>query len=234
MKISPTSNASTEQDEVSTIDIARETPSSWARRRPKTLGCRDDFADRRQMALGSDFDRVLTDAKAGLPPALGFLYREFNPGLRRFLVARLPREGEDLAADVWVAVAPKIRTFTGDERHFRAWLFTFGRRRLIDHFRRNAARGPVLALCDHEDPPGLDDPESEALARLSAAEAAQLLIKELTADQCNVLMLRIYGGLDAGEVATAMGHTDTWVRVTQHRALQRLRQRLDSKVDVMQ
>jgi len=184
------------------------------------------------MTMGSDFDRVLAEAKAGSSVALGALYREFNPGLRRFLIARLPSEGEDLAADVWVAVAPKIGEFTGDERGFRAWLFTFGRRRLIDHFRRSGRRGPVVPLHESQDPPGRDDPETEVLARLSAADAAKLLNAHLSADQCEVLMLRIYGGLDVGEVAAAMDHTDTWVRVTQHRAIQRLSRRLSSQMDV--
>jgi RNA polymerase sigma-70 factor (ECF subfamily) len=186
------------------------------------------------VALGSDFDRTLAEAKAGSSAALGALYREFNPGLRRFLVARLPSEGEDLAADVWVAVAPKIGEFTGDERGFRAWLFTFGRRRLIDHFRRTGRRGPVVPLHEQQDRPANDDPEAEALAHLSAAEAAQLLLTHLTADQCDVLMLRIYGGLDVAEVAAATDHTDTWVRVTQHRAIQRLSRRLGSHMDVTQ
>ena len=186
------------------------------------------------MAIGADFDRVLAEAKAGSSTALGALYREFNPGLRRFLVARLPNEGEDLAADVWVAVAPKIREFTGDERGFRAWLFTFGRRRLIDHYRRSGRRGPVVPMHEQQEQPGSDDPETEALARLSATEAAKLLVTHLTADQCDVLMLRIYGGLDVSEVAAAMDHTDTWVRVTQHRAIQRLSRRLGSQMDVTQ
>ena len=183
------------------------------------------------MAMGSDFDRILGEAKAGSPAALGALYREFNPGLRRFLVALLPSDGEDLAADVWVAVAPKIREFTGDERGFRAWLFTFGRRRLIDHFRRTGRRG-VVPLNEEQDRPASDDPEAEALAHLSAAEVAQLLLTNLTPDQCDVLMLRIYGGLYVREVAAAMNQTDTWVRVTQHRALQRLSRRLGSQMDV--
>lgn len=186
------------------------------------------------MAMGSDFDRVLAEAKTGSSVALGALYREFNPGLRRFLVARLPSEGEDLAADVWVAVAPKIREFSGDESGFRAWLFTFGRRRLIDHYRKSGRRGPVVALHEQQDQPARDDPEAEALAHLSAAEAAQLLQTHLTADQCDVLMLRVYGGLDVAEVATAMEHTATWVRVTQHRAIQRLSRRLGSQMDVTQ
>jgi RNA polymerase sigma-70 factor (ECF subfamily) len=182
--------------------------------------------------LGADFDRVLGEAKSGSRHALGTLYREFNPALRRFLLARVPGEGEDLAADVWVAVAPKIADFEGDERGFRAWLFTFGRRRVIDHYRRSGRRGPVVPLHDDDDMPGREDPESEALARLSATEAADLLRAHLTADQCDVLMLRVYGGLDVNDVAAAMERTDTWVRVTQHRAIQRLSRRLGTQVDV--
>jgi RNA polymerase sigma-70 factor, ECF subfamily len=186
------------------------------------------------MPFGSDFDRVLAEAKEGSRPALGALYREFNPGLRRFLVARVPSEGDDLAADVWVAVAPKIGEFSGDERGFRAWLFTFGRRRVIDHYRKSGRRGPVVPLHEEYDTPAAEDPEADALARLSAAEAAQLLMAHLTPDQCDVLMLRIFGSLEVHEVAEAMDRNDTWVRVTQHRAIQRLSRRLGSQMDVTQ
>jgi RNA polymerase sigma-70 factor (ECF subfamily) len=184
--------------------------------------------------LGSEFDHILAEAKTGSRAALGALYREFNPALRRFLIARAPSEGEDLAADVWVAVAPKIVEFDGDERGFRAWLFTFGRRRVIDHYRRSGRRGPVVPLHDEHEMPGREDPEAEALSRLSAAEAAQLLAAHLTTDQCDVLMMRIYGGLDVSDVAAALERTDTWVRVTQHRAIQRLARRLGSQMDVTQ
>jgi RNA polymerase sigma-70 factor (ECF subfamily) len=184
--------------------------------------------------FGPDFDLTLAEAKKGSRAALGALYREFNPALRRFMVARAPSDGEDLAADVWVAVAPKIAEFEGDERGFRAWLFTFGRRRVIDHYRRTGRRGPVVPLHEEHEMPARENPEAEALSRLSAAEAAQLLSAHLTADQCEVLMMRIYGGLDVNDVAAAMERTDTWVRVTQHRAIQRLARRLGSHLDVTQ
>ena len=182
--------------------------------------------------MGSSFDRLLADAKAGSPVALGALYRQFNPGLCRFLVARLPSEGEDLAADVWVAVAPKIREFSGDERGFRAWLFTIAHRRLIDHSRRRGRRGPIASLREGQDQAAIDDPEAEALAHLEAVEVARLLLAHLTSNQCDVLMLRLYGGLYVSEVAAAMDQTEAWVRVTQHRALQRFSRRLGVPMEV--
>jgi RNA polymerase sigma-70 factor (ECF subfamily) len=92
----------------------------------------------------------------------------------------------------------------------------------------------VVPHHEQQDQPSRDDPEAEALAHLSATEAAQLLLTHLTTDQCDVLMLRVYGGLEVSEVAAAMDHTDTWVRVTQHRAIQRLSRRLGSQMDVTQ
>ena len=105
---------------------------------------------------------------------------------------------------------------------------------MIDHYRKSGRRGPVVPLHDEYDTPSTEDPEADALARSSAAEAAQLLITHLTPDQCEVLMLRIYGGLDVHEVSAAMDRNDTWVRVTQHRAIQRLSRRLGSQMDVTQ
>ena len=186
------------------------------------------FRSFRSTGATYDFERILSDAKAGSPDALGLIYRKFNPRLRRFLVWQVHREGDDLAADVWTAVAPKISEFSGDEQAFQRWLFTFGRRRLVDYVRRSERFEPVAIGDDNF--PNSDDPEAEALARVYATEAAHLLIMHLTADQREVLMLRTYGGLTTAEIATATNHTESWVRVTQHRAITRLRRKFRSNI----
>ena len=47
---------------------------------------------------------------------------------------------DDLAADVWLAVARGLDRFDGDERGFRGWLFTIARHRIVEHRRRQARR----------------------------------------------------------------------------------------------
>ena len=52
------------------------------------------------------------------------IYRAFHPPLFRFLRFQEPSEAEDLAATVWMTVARTLPGFEGDERAFRAWMFT--------------------------------------------------------------------------------------------------------------
>jgi len=65
------------------------------------------------------------------------------------------------------------------------------------------------------------DAEAEAMTEL-ATEAALSLIGTLPPDQADVVLLRVLGGFDAGDVAAIMGKRAGTIRVLQHRALIRL------------
>ena len=65
--------------------------------------------------------------------------------------------------------------------------------------------------------------DGEVLARLWPEEWAQRL-DALSADQRNVLLLRVVAGLPAEEVGEIVGKAAGAVRVMQHRAVLRLRE----------
>ncbi len=69
--------------------------------------------------------------------------------------------------------------------------------------------------------------------RLSGQAAADLIVALLPVDQAEVVLLRVLGDLDVETVAEILGKSPNWVRVTQHRALRRLADRMGSKLDVM-
>ena len=77
-----------------------------------------------------------------------------------------------------------------------------------------------------------DNPEAVTLDRMSAVEAAQLIARHLSPEQCDVILMRILGDLEVTQVAAAMGQSETWVRVTQHRALRRLARRLGTHIEL--
>jgi DNA-directed RNA polymerase specialized sigma24 family protein len=89
------------------------------------------------MEAAPEFDAVLAGAQAGAEWAVTLLYRDLNPRLLGYLTAREPRAADDLAAEVWLAVAQQLSGFEGTEDAFCAWLFSIARRRLAD-FRRTA------------------------------------------------------------------------------------------------
>ena len=171
------------------------------------------------------FEGVIGGAKTGAEWAIAALYREFGPGLLRYLRAQAPAEGEDLASEVWMNVAAGLGRFEGDEAAFRCWLFSIARRRLIDFRRREKRRRTMLNSLEPTGASDGVDPAAQALMA-SESEAALAHIATLPPDQAEVVLLRVVAGLDVAEVATIVGKKDGAVRVLQHRALKRLSGRL--------
>ena len=171
------------------------------------------------------FEGVIAAAKTGAEWAITALYREFGPGLLRYLRAQAPAEGEDLASEVWMNVAAGLGRFEGDEAAFRCWLFSIARRRLIDFRRREQRRRTMLNSLE---PAGASDGVDPAAQALMASESEAVLahIATLPPDQAEVVLLRVVAGLDVAEVATIVGKKAGAVRVLQHRALKRLSRRL--------
>ena len=170
---------------------------------------------------------MLRAAVRGDESAFARLWRDAHPLLLRYLRVAAGDGAEDVASEVWLEVAVRLARFRGNEQDFRAWLFTTARRRVTDR-RRYHARHPVVLA---DETPGLDhaatdDTAAAALEDMST-QAAVALIATLPRDQAEVVMLRVVIGLDPGQVARIVGKRPGTVRVTVHRALRTLSDRLD-------
>jgi RNA polymerase sigma-70 factor (ECF subfamily) len=178
------------------------------------------------MLLSDDFEETLAAARAGHGSALGELYREIHPRVFRYLRALEPGEAEDLASDVWLDLSSALRAFEGDERGLRALAFTIARRRLID-LQRRRARHPTVPIDARQivEEAWVGDVEEEAIASL-ATEAALERISTLPADQAEVILLRVLGGLPVEDVARILGKRPGTIRVIQHRAIHRLAEQM--------
>ena len=172
--------------------------------------------------IGPPFEAVLAAAADGDEVAFRTLWRDLQPGLLRYLNAFAPGAGEDLASETWLRIVKGLAAFTGDERAFRAWVFTVARHRAVDRWRRNARhRDDLVPLDALAHLPAPDDPATAAVDAISS-QAAISLIATLPPDQADVVLLRVVAGLDVAEVATITGKRPGTVRVLAHRALRRL------------
>jgi RNA polymerase sigma-70 factor, ECF subfamily len=181
----------------------------------------------RSERVGESFDDVLAAARTGAEWAMAVLYRSLQPRLLRFLGARAPQDAEDIASQAWLEVARGLPRFSGGEDEFGAFVFTVARRRLADH-RRATRRRPVDPT-DDETLTALPDAstaEQEAVAHLGGEEAARRIAELLPAEQAEIILLRVVGGLSVDEVARIVGRRPGTVRVLQHRALRRLAAKL--------
>jgi len=180
------------------------------------------------------FGEVLAAARTGNGRSVEWLFVRLQPRLLRFLNAQEPRAADDIAGEVWLAVASQISAFEGGWSEFRSWVFSIARRRLAD-YRRTAVRRrtDVTEAAVFNLRPTSETTEELVLSALSGQEAAAIIASALRSDQAEVLLLRLLGDLDVDHVAQIMNHSPNWVRVTQHRALRNLAKRLGSKTAVM-
>jgi RNA polymerase sigma-70 factor, ECF subfamily len=182
--------------------------------------------------LGSAFAATLEDAQGGDQAAFAAIFRDIQPVLLRYLRVIAGEVADDIASETWLQVVAGLTGFRGEERAFRAWLFTIARHRVAD-WGRSRGRRPVVPLGDGEEGCGPLAPDTAdvALERLST-RALLRLIATLPADQAEIIMLRVVAGLDGPDVARMVGKSPGAVRVAAHRGLRKLASLADARTDV--
>ncbi len=180
------------------------------------------------MALGHSFTDILAAAQAGAEWPWTAIYRELAPPMIGYLRARGAPEPNDLASEVFLQLVRDLPGFEGDERDFRAWIFTIAHRRLLDD-RRYRSRRPMAPAPDEllaSEPGG--DTEDEALRKLSAERVLGIL-NRLSPDQQSVLLLRILGDLTVEQVARVLQKPPGAVKALQRRGVAAVRRELARK-----
>ncbi len=175
-----------------------------------------------------ELDRLAVLAARGDEAALGELLRQIHPPVVRFCRAKIGPRGvgqhtaEDIAQEVLIAVCAALKRFRPDETRWMAFVFGITRNKVADAF-RSAGRDrsdPVEGVPDSVDVG--NGPEIAAVLGTEVAELRELL-EQLPELHRTVLVLRIALNYSAEETATVVGSTAGAVRVTQHRALGKLR-----------
>lgn len=176
-------------------------------------------------------DTLVAGAITGDGRARDELLALIHPLVLKYCRARLGRQeslmgsADDVAQDVCMAVVSALPNYQLKGLSFRAFVYGIAAHKVTDAFRaigRNRAE-PVADLPDG--PVVADGPEHRLLAAEMSARLGALLA-HLTPRQREVLVLRLAVGLSAEETAQAVRSTPGAVRVTQHRALGRLRRLL--------
>jgi RNA polymerase sigma-70 factor (ECF subfamily) len=181
-----------------------------------------------EMAEPALLDGLVADAVAGEPRARDRLLGAIHPLVLRYCRGRLGRQetvigsADDIAQEVCLAVVNALPGYTIRGLSFRAFVYGIAAHKVTDAFRA-ISRNRAEPMADLPDSPIVyDGPEQHLLARELTERLGGLLCR-LTPRQREVLVLRIAVGLSAEETAQAVGSTPGAVRVTQHRALNRLR-----------
>ncbi|GAA1668747.1 sigma-70 family RNA polymerase sigma factor [Fodinicola feengrottensis] len=169
--------------------------------------------------------------------AIAELLTRIRPMVVRYCRARLGRTGggayttaDDVAQEVCIAVMSALPRYRDVGRPFSAFVFGIASHKVSDAH-RGASRDlsqPVEVLPDVID--SANDPEQAALAADRAARVHELL-GNLSDIQREVVLLRVAVGLSAEEAGSVLGMSPGAVRVAQHRALNRLREMVQSSAN---
>ena len=176
-------------------------------------------------------DDLVDRAVGGESAAVGLLIGRIHPVVVRYCRSRMSvgpqflATADDIAQEVCMAVLTALPAFRREGKPFLAFVYGLASHKVADA-RRAAARVRSLPVAQVPDAPSTErGPEQFVLASSTAAMVDELL-GHLPDIQQEIVRLRVIAGLSAEETAEALGMTAGAVRVSQHRALAKLRQRL--------
>jgi RNA polymerase sigma factor (sigma-70 family) len=182
------------------------------------------------LPVDDQFATTLSAARAGAGWAFERLFQAFAPRVHGYLRGHGVAEPDELTNDVFLAAFRSLDTFDGDARAFAKWALTIARNRMIDENRRQARRVRTVAgdPADHAEPAG-GDVETEALRNLGNEWAVDL-IRQLSPDQRDVLLLRIVADLTIDQIAQMIGKREGAVKALQRRGLSAAKRILEQGV----
>ena len=166
-------------------------------------------------------------AQAQDPRGFDALFRAFARPVTGYLRARGVGDPDGVANEVLLRVFRTVHNFQGDSTRFRAWVFTIARNAAVDDARRRRRRVGEAPLHAAPEPAG-GDGEAEVLAGL-ARDRVQRLLDGLSADQRDVLVLRIVAELSVAETAAVLDKSYEAVKALQRRGLGALRRAISSQ-----
>ncbi len=143
------------------------------------------------------------------------------PLLRAFFGRRLrqtPAEVEDLMQEALIAVHTRRMSYDRG-RPFTSWAYSIARYKLFDHLRRRRVDLSIEGLEELIGVPGFE-------AESAAAIDVESLLELLPAKQRRAIRATKLEGLSVAETARAAGISESDVKVSVHRGLKALAQRL--------
>jgi len=169
---------------------------------------------------------IVAAAKRGDQASFGRLYDHYVKPIYRFIAVKVSvrQEAEDLTHEVFLSAWQKLPSFTFQGFPFSSWLYRIARNRVIDHYRTKKQH----AVIDEIDEKLLGITESQEAGIDATLTLTQIhgAMKDLSADQQDVLLLRFVDDLSPKEIAEVLDKSEGSVRIIQHRAIEALKKKL--------
>lgn len=180
-----------------------------------------------------DLDVMVDRAVKGDASALDRVLGRIHPVVVRYCRSRMSAghrssaSADDVAQEVCMAVITALPTFRHEGKPFLAFVYGICAHKVADAH-RVAARSRSHSVADVPDAPSTERGPEQRVVANSTAAVIEGLLGTLPETQQEILRLRVVVGLSAEETAEALAMTAGAVRVSQHRALAKLRHLLST------
>lgn len=184
---------------------------------------------------GDELDVLVGDAVGGDRAALDGLLNRIRPFVVRYCRAKLGRQerssasADDVAQEVYIAVLQALPKYRDQGRPFLAFVYGIAAHKVADA-RRSSARNRAQPVAEVPDTESHGDGPEQLVMQNELRGQVDRLLSVLPEKQREILVLRLVVGLSAEETAETVGTSPGAVRVTQHRALRRLREETGEEV----
>ncbi len=153
------------------------------------------------------------------------LYEYFFPRVYNFIFARLKNvaDADDVTSTTFMKMNENLASYDPDKAAFSTWLFRIANNAIIDHTRR-ASNSQESEWEEFFDPaaPETQEPEQQMINSETSRELLAALDK-LNERERRIIELRYWGEQNTRTIAEILSMSESNVRVTLHRTLEKLK-----------
>ena len=137
-------------------------------------------------------------------------------------LAKDRNDAEEITQETFFRAISTDKSFRGDSDSY-TWLCAIAKNIFIDTKRHYA---------NQDDEPGVELPDTEKgieekLSDRDTSLKIHTILHKLEEPYKEVFQLRVFGELSFAEIGSIFGKTETWARVTYHRARLKIKERMD-------
>lgn len=174
-------------------------------------------------------ENLIQAAVRGESSAFGTLYDLYQPRIYRFVLIKVGHreEAEDLTHQVFLSAWQNMKSYRSKGFPFSSWLYRIARNKVVDFYRTKRESSSI----DQIDPEFFIEPAVQHLNIDLGIERDRVMmaIQKLESNYQDVVVLRFVEDMSVEEVAKTLKRSSGSVKVTQHRAIKKLKEILGTE-----
>jgi len=168
-----------------------------------------------------DDAQLVANFRSGKTEDFGLLYDKYVRKIYDYIYFKTHHKeiAEDLCSKTFIKCLEKLETYQQSKGSFSSWLYRIATNTVIDHYRTQKNHADIADAWDlASDEDLLKDVENK-----DKFVEVEKLLKELSPQQRDIVMLRIWSGLSYKEIAEIVGKSEDNCKMIFSRAVGKMR-----------